>query len=111
MGIAPVTAFWLALGAIFIKGFMQSMANAPINATLQSSVNPAMQGRVISLVTALAITAAPLGLLFAGPVSARLSISTWFVVLGSASALLGAAGFLFPSLVHLGEKAHHAGIG
>lgn len=105
MGMAPVSAFWLAIGGIFIKGVMQSMANAPINATLQSTVDPAMQGRVISLVISLATAAAPLGLLFAGPVGDRLSVQVWFIFLGGACILLGTSGFLFPSLIRLGEKA------
>ncbi len=105
MGIAPVTAFWLALGGIFIKGIMTSMANAPVNATLQSAVDPAMQGRVISLVTSFALVAAPLGLLFAGPVGDRLSVQAWFIFLGSACALLGAFGFLFPSLIRLASES------
>jgi hypothetical protein len=47
-------------GRYSYKGILQSMADAPINATLQSSVDRPMQGRVISLMAALEITAAPM---------------------------------------------------
>lgn len=106
MGMAPVTAFWLAIGGILVKGIMQAMANGPVNATLQSAVDPAMQGRVISLVISLATAAAPLGLLFAGQIGDRLGVQVWFTLLGGASILVGASGFLFPSLVQLGRETY-----
>jgi len=104
VGMAPATAFWLSVIGIFIKGVMQSMANAPILATLQSTVDPAMQGRVMALVLSLTSAAAPVGLLIAGPLGERLSVQIWFIFLGGACLLLGSAGFLIPSLIRLGEK-------
>ena len=104
VGVAPTAAIWLAFGGIFLKGMMQSVANAPILATLQSTVDPAMQGRVMSLVISATSAVAPIGLLISGALGDRLSPQTWFVIFGSGSMILGIAGFCIPTLLRLGER-------
>lgn len=104
MGLAPVSAFWLAAAAIFAKGFMQIMANGPIIATLQSTVDPVMQGRVMSLVISLTSAAAPVGLLIAGPLAERQGVQSWFILLGIVCLLLGIAGFRVPAIMSLDKR-------
>ncbi len=104
VGITPVTAFWLAVGGIFIKGMMQSVANAPILATLQSIVEPAMQGRVMSLVISATSAAAPIGLIISSTLGDRLSAQSWFLIFGCGSVIIGIIGFFIPTLLRLGES-------
>ena len=103
VGIAPMTAFWLAVGGIFLKGMMQSVANAPILATLQSTVEPAMQGRVMSLVISATSAVAPIGLLISSALGDRLSAQSWFIIFGCGSVILGITGFFIPTILRLGE--------
>lgn len=103
VGMAPLTAFGLAIAGIFIKGTMQSISNAPIIATLQSTIDPAMQGRVMSLVISVTSAVAPIGLIISGAFGERLSAQTWFIIFGCGSVLLGIVGFCIPALLRLGE--------
>ena len=103
VGMAPMIAFWLAMGGIFLKGMMQSVANAPILATLQSTVEPAMQGRVMSLVISATSAVAPIGLLISSALGDRLSAQSWFIIFGCGSVILGITGFFIPTILRLGE--------
>ena len=94
LGLVPANAFWLAMGAMFVASAMQAMTNGPIMAVLQVTVAPDMQGRVFSLVTALANAMVPLGLLLAGPLADALGVNIWFVMAGSVGMIHGRGGFL-----------------
>jgi DHA3 family macrolide efflux protein-like MFS transporter len=109
MGVLPANAFWLAMGAMFVGAAMQALSNGPIMAVLQATVAPDMQGRVFSVVGALATAISPLGLLVAGPLADAFGVSTWFVVAGSVGVVMGVAGFFIPALVHLEDQAAASG--
>jgi DHA3 family macrolide efflux protein-like MFS transporter len=110
VGLAPATAFWFALGALLLAAIMNSITNGPLGAILQSVVAPDMQGRVLMIVGSIAGAAAPLGLAVAGPVSDVLSVSTWFMVGGVASILIGIIAPFIPTLMQIEEQgqAHAA---
>jgi DHA3 family macrolide efflux protein-like MFS transporter len=101
LGLLPSGWFWVATGAVFVGAGMQVMTNGPIQALLQTTVVPDMQGRVFSLVTALATAITPLGLLVAGPVADLLGVRSWYIVAGLVGTGLGVAGFFIPALIHL----------
>ena len=104
MGLIPASGFWVAVGVMFVGAAMQVMTNGPIMAILQATVAPDMQGRVFSLVTALATTIAPIGLLVAGPLADTFGVSSWFVVAGLVGVGLGVAGFFIPALVQVEDQ-------
>jgi DHA3 family macrolide efflux protein-like MFS transporter len=106
VAFAPSNGFLLALGAMAIIGVMNSMANGPLGALLQSVVRKDMQGRVMSLVNSAATAMTPIGLLIAGPVSDLIGIRTWYWVAGLLSLLMGLAGFLIPAVMNV-EDNHH----
>ena len=110
IGLAPATAFWLALGAMLFAAIMNSIANGPLLALVQSVVAPEMQGRVFMIVGSLASLAAPLGLAVAGPVADALGVGAWFVVGGVASLLMGIMNFFVPVVLNIEEQrsAHPA---
>ncbi len=104
VGLTPPTLFAVAVAAMAVSGAMQSMANAPIGAALQASVPPELQGRVFTLVSALAAAMMPLGLAVAGPLSDLVGVTVWFIVAGCASILLSVAGLFMPSILRLEER-------
>ncbi len=104
MGLLPAGLFWVTVVAMFVGAAMQVMTNGPIMAVMQAKVAPDMQGRVFSLVTALATAIAPIGLLVAGPLADTFGVRSWFVVAGLVGAGLGVAGFFIPALVHLEDQ-------
>ena len=100
-GVFPAGWFYGALGGIFLVGFMNVLANGPLDAILQSAVEPDMQGRVFSLLGAGASAMAPLSLLVAGPVSDWLGVRTWYLVGGSVCILLALAGLFVPAIMNI----------
>ena len=105
LGLLPGNLFWLAAAAMFIVAVMQVMTNGPIMAVLQATVAPDMQGRVFSLVSALATAMVPLGLLVAGPVADALGVQSWYLLAGGVGLAMGVAGFFLPAVVHLEDQA------
>jgi DHA3 family macrolide efflux protein-like MFS transporter len=100
-GLLPVNLFYLSLAGTFLFGSMNVMANGPLNAIFQSTVDPDMQGRVLSLVGAGATAMSPLSLMVAGPISDWLGIRTWYLVGGGACILLAAAAFFIPAVMNI----------
>ena len=109
IAFAPSNGFLLALGAMAIIGVMNSMANGPLGALLQSIVRKDMQGRVMSLVNSAATAMTPIGLLIAGPVSDLIGIRTWYWIAGLLSLLMGLAGFFIPAVMNV-EDNHNTEI-
>jgi len=105
VGLLPANLFWLAAGGMFIVAVMQSLANGPIMAVLQATVAPDMQGRVFSLVTALATAMVPLGLLLAGPLADAFGVQSWYAIACLGGLAIGVVGCFMPPLVHLEDQA------
>jgi len=105
MGFTPGTLLPMAIVGIFVVGVMIPIANGPINAILQSTVDPAMQGRVFTLVGSLAGAMAPLGLILAGPLTEFISIQIWYIVGGIVTLGFGIGGFFSKEYMSLEENS------
>jgi MFS transporter, DHA3 family, macrolide efflux protein len=103
-GMLPAGWFYAGLGGVFLAGFMNVMANGPLEAILQSTVSPDMQGRVFSLLGALASSMAPLSLLVAGPVSDSLGVRTWYVLGGGGCILMALVAIFIPAIMQIEEN-------
>lgn len=101
LGASPASGFAVALGAMFVVGFMNPLVNGPTTALLQSVVAKDMQGRIFTLAGALASVMAPLGLAIAGPVADALGARIWYVAAGGLCVLMGVVGFFVPSLMNI----------
>lgn len=101
LGFTPASAFLLGVGAMFLVGFFLPVANGPLLAAVQATVEPAMQGRVFTLIGSVSAGMAPLGLVIAGPVADRLGVNTWYLLGGVVCLLMGVLGFFIPAVVHL----------
>jgi DHA3 family macrolide efflux protein-like MFS transporter len=98
MGITCVASGLLSPGAFavfvvvsFLMGAAAPFFNGPYMAMIQRAYDPAMLGRVISLVTSVMLLASPIGLLMAGPIVDELGIHVWFIGSGIVTILTGAA--------------------
>jgi DHA3 family macrolide efflux protein-like MFS transporter len=60
VGLTPSSEFSVALGGMFLVGFMNPLTNGPLFAILQSTVEPNMQGRVFTLIGSASSAASPL---------------------------------------------------
>lgn len=105
IGIAPAHLFPLALGGMFIVGFLSPIVNGPIHALLQTVVRKDMQGRVISILVSAASAMMPLGLLIAGPLSDMFGIRTWFWVTALLNLAIVLVAFFVPAIMNI-ERNH-----
>jgi DHA3 family macrolide efflux protein-like MFS transporter len=103
-GLMPSNWFPAAVAGIFLLGFMQAMANGPMDAILQANVDPNMQGRVFSLLIAGARTMAPLSLLVAGPVADWLGVRTWYLIGGSMCIVMAVTALFIPAIMKMEEN-------
>lgn len=108
VGIVPPDAFYLAVGGMFLTGFMVAMVNGSAQALMQSSIPPDKQGRVFGIMDSLIVSVAPLGLAVAGPVSDAVGVQAWFVVAGVALTAIMASGFLMRSVMTIEDVATNA---
>jgi DHA3 family macrolide efflux protein-like MFS transporter len=104
LGLAPPSAFLIAVGAFFAFGFVNSIANASFLAALQTIVPSSMQGRIFTLLNSGVMSMSPLGLAVAGPIADVLSIQFWFLIAGAAMTTLGLASLFIPTIRRLEEQ-------
>jgi MFS transporter, DHA3 family, macrolide efflux protein len=101
MGLAPAGLFPLALAGAAIIGIMASVANGPLQAVILTTVDPEMQGRVLSLVGSAAMAMSPLALAVAGPIADLAGIRAWYIAGGAVCMLVGLGAFFIPSVIHM----------
>ncbi len=102
VGVAPANMYLLAVAGMALFGFLHPMVNGPLFSSLQAKVEPEIQGRVFTLLTAGAGLASPLGLMIAGPVADATNNQLWFIIGGIATVLTGLVTFLMPKILEMG---------
>jgi DHA3 family macrolide efflux protein-like MFS transporter len=100
VGLAPGSAFTLAVIAMFVAAFANPICNGPLLAAVQAAVAPEMQGRVFSLISSFASAMTPIGLIIAGPLADRIGPNSWFVVGGIVTTLMGLIAYFIPAVAH-----------
>lgn len=101
VGIIPSDGFPLLILAALFAGLMIPIVNGSLGALMQATVDPAMQGRVFTLVGALATAMSPLGLIIAGPLADTLGVQTWYFAGGLACIAMGTLAFFLPAVMTL----------
>jgi DHA3 family macrolide efflux protein-like MFS transporter len=105
IGLSPPEAFTLAVGIIFVSGFLEAIVLGLSGAIAQAIIPPAMQGRVFALLLSATQGLAPLGLLLAGPTADALGIQFWWVLTGAVIIAIGAAALCIPAIVRIEDQA------
>lgn len=104
-GVSPDGALWAVTAAMLLAGAMNPLANGPLSALLQRTVEPAMQGRVFTVLSSGCSAIAPLGLLLAGPMTDAVGLRPWYVVAGIVTILMGLGGLRFRPFLRMEEDA------
>ena len=91
----------MAVAGIVLLGVTIPCVNGPIQAVLQATVAPDLQGRVFTLYGSAAGAMIPLGLAIAAPVAELLGVSAWYLAGGAACVAMGVTGFLVPSIARI----------
>ena len=101
IGLIPATAFPLAIGVYALTGFGIPITDGPVFSIIQGTVDPQMQGRVISLIGSSATLMMPISLAIAGPAAERFGLQTWYLVGGILCALIALFSLTSRSLFHI----------
>jgi DHA3 family macrolide efflux protein-like MFS transporter len=109
-GLAPASAFSLAVAAISAVGFLEAMLMGLNGAISQAVVPPVMQGRVFSLLVSAAQVATPLGLAFAGPVAGALGAQFWWLLSGTAITAMGVGALFVPAIMQIEGTANSVSV-
>jgi DHA3 family macrolide efflux protein-like MFS transporter len=104
VGLTPAGSFQWALGGMIAVGLIVPLVNGPIQAIIQATVPPELQGRVFTLLGSLAGATAPIGLLVAAPVAEIVGVGMWFLAGGAMCIAMGITGFLAPALMRIEES-------
>ena len=104
IALTPVEAFSIAVVAIFMAGFLETIVFGMSGAVDQAVIPPEMQGRVFSLLSSLGQLMAPLGLAIAGPVADVIGVQYWWLMTGIIITVMGAGAFWVPSIVHIEDR-------
>lgn len=106
VGLAPPNGYVLGLIGMALFGFLNPMVNGPLFAVMQAKVEPEIQGRVFSFLTAGAAFASPLGLAIAGPVADITNNNQlWFIIGGFLTLVAGLVSFTVRDIREIG-RAH-----
>jgi DHA3 family macrolide efflux protein-like MFS transporter len=98
----------MAVAGIVLLGVTIPCINGPIQAVLQATIAPELQGRVFTLYGSAAGAMTPLGLAIAAPVAELLGVEAWYLAGGVACVAMGVAGFLIPSIARIEDGAPRA---
>ncbi len=104
IAFVPSSGFLLVLGLMLFIGLMMPLLNGSIMALMQACMPKTMQGRVFALISAVVLSASPIGLAIAGPVADVIGIMPWFLLAGVLIAFLGFASFAIPSVMHIEDR-------
>jgi len=105
IGLAPADAFLLAVAAIFVVGFLETMIVGLNGAIFQAIVPPEIQGRVFSLLVSAGQVMSPLGLAIAGPVADALGVQFWWLLAGVTITAMGVGAFFVPAIMRIEDRA------
>lgn len=103
MGFLPKGAFFWIMPLMFLVGFMIPIVDGPIGALLQTKVDNAYQGRVMTLFGTAVNLSGPIGLVLAGPLSDRFGLQIWFITAGLLIFISFAIGFMNKELMRIDE--------
>ena len=103
MGAVPASALY-GIAAIFVVGAAAPIANGPIQAVLQATVAPEIQGRIFTLYGSLAGLSAPVGLVLAVPIAEGLGIRMTYWCAGSLCCLLAVGAWFVPALLSIEKR-------
>lgn len=89
LGFLPPNGFVWAVVSMALGGIMQVMVNGSFGSAVQATVDPAMQGRVFTLIGSMAMGLSVLGLAVAGPVADALGLQVMFAASGIITMIMG----------------------
>jgi DHA3 family macrolide efflux protein-like MFS transporter len=104
IGTVPPSALY-GIAAIFAVGVAVPIVNGPIQAVLQATVAPKIQGRIFTLYGSLAGLSAPVGLVLAVPIAEGLGIRMTYWCSGALCCVLALCAWFVPALLSIEQRS------
>lgn len=101
--LSPSGFIWFA-ALTAAAGVSSSVFNASFIAVVQTQIDTAVLGRVLSLYFGLSLLPAVIGLLGTGFLAEHVGLTTTFIAAGTIICLVGAGAFLIPSVMRIDKK-------
>lgn len=101
IALAPSSAMALVIAGAALVGLMTPITMGPFFAIIQSTVEPDMQARILSLLSSIGGGIAPVGLMIAGTASDRYGIQAWFLLGGALCIFMALAGLFVPAVMNM----------
>ncbi len=108
VGLAPATAFPLAVVGMFVIGVSITLVSSLRVAILQATVPPEMQGRVITVALHSTALTDPIGLAIAAPLTEALGVQIWYVLCGIITIVVAIGSFFVQPIMHLEDRGDPA---
>lgn len=103
VALTPTGIFWVMAMGAFIGSFASPMFNVSILTILQTVVPLQMQGRVNSVLNALATAAMPLGMIISGPLAECIGTSSLFLACVISGVIILTLSWFFTGMRHVEE--------
>lgn len=97
-GVLPVSGFWIFAGLTLIGGVSMSLYSGAFMVVMQTTIDPGMLGRVLSLYGSITLLPAMFGLLQTGFIADSIGVTNAFLISGSLITLLGIGAFFIPAI-------------
>lgn len=104
IGLTPAGAYWLALAAVAALGLMVPLFKGPVDAVIQTTVQPEMQGRVFTIYNAMCQAMVPLGLIICGFLGETIGIRPLFVIGACTLLLFNFIMVMTPSIMNIEQR-------
>lgn len=103
-GVLPASGFWIFAGLTLIGGITMSIYSGAFMVVMQTTIEPELLGRVLSIYGSLTMLPSMFGLMQTGYIADTIGVSLAFVISGCLITLLGIVAFFIPAIRAMKKK-------
>jgi MFS transporter, DHA3 family, macrolide efflux protein len=103
-GVLPASGFWIFAGRTLIGGITMSIYSGAFMVVMQTTIEPELLGRVLSIYGSLTMLPSMFGLMQTGYIADTIGVSLAFVISGCLITLLGIVAFFIPAIRAMKKK-------
>jgi DHA3 family macrolide efflux protein-like MFS transporter len=96
---------------MFLAGFSSPITNGPLFAVIQTTVDPSLQGRVLTTLSSVVTAISPLSMAIAGPLADAVGVQVWYVAGGLICMIMALVNRLLPAVMALEYRSEAAAEG
>jgi MFS transporter, DHA3 family, macrolide efflux protein len=110
-GVLPASGFWIFAGLTLIGGITMSIYSGAFMVVMQTTIEPELLGRVLSIYGSLTMLPSMFGLMQTGYIADTIGVSLAFVISGCLITLMGIVAFFIPAIRAMRKKPESDAMG